>query len=213
MTTSTHNTLLLTIKARIWKLCKQSLINVHVAADKAKVRLPLLSVEDCNAVLKVLTKPRRITPPVPNWVKDRYNEAHKLWSVKEHPNCVKDGFYCEPVFPPVHKSGGLTKFIVNYATWCGCYGNRINTTGRKIYDQKKKKDVWITGTTKKGTGDIILCMPGGKMLWLEVKIGNDTPSDKQLREQRRVRSAGGEYLFVKTAQQYLDIFDGYKYGS
>lgn len=198
------------LKALILKLTKGSIINLQVAKDKAGVPV-IATVEDAEAILRVLTKPRRITPPVPAEVKRRYLEAHKMWSLKETPNCVNDGFYTEPVFPKIHTSGGLTTFVITYLTWLGHYGNRINTVGRRVFNKKKNQEIWIKGATKTGTGDTVACI-FGKMYWFEIKIKADTPSDKQLEQQRRVRSSGGEYFFIKTAEEFLYLFDSICYG-
>lgn len=41
----------------------------------------------------------------------------------------------------------------------------------------------------------------------EVKIGNDKPSEHQLKEQDKERRAGGGYEFVKTIDEFLELFD------
>lgn len=195
------------IKQRIWKLCKKSLINLHVAADKAKVKLPydgLKSTTDAGAILAVLTKPRRIAPPVPQWVKDRYNEAHRVWVQRTAPNYYKDG-YTKPPWPKVNTSNGLTNFTLDFITWHGYRATRVSASGRKLGDK------WIKGTTRAGSADISSTIVG-KSVMIEIKVNMDRPSDKQLKEQERERRAGGVYEFCKTAMDVINLFDQVVYG-
>lgn len=192
------------LKARILKLAP-GWVNLAVAKQKAGISI-ITTVADAEKVLKVLTKPRKITPPVPAHVRERYTEAHRLYVQRTTPEAYKDHGCPEVVFPKIYTSGGLTKYIVNYLTWMGMYGNRINTTGRQLPNGK-----WITGTTKKGTGDIVSCISGRMVFW-EVKIGSDKPSERQLNQQQQVRASGGEYAFIKDAEQFLFIFDMLRYG-
>ncbi len=203
---------LIDLRRRIWTLAKQSVVNIQVAADKAGVQTPIRSVQDAEAVIAVLTKPRRKAPPVPQFVKDRYLAAHRLFFARQYPAASGDGHYATPEIPPVHTSNGLQRYIVNFCTWMGCYGNRINTTGRRVFDKKKGREVWIKGSTATGSGDTVTCIKSD-MVWFEVKIGKDGPSDKQLREQSRVIAAGGYYYFTKTAEDFLSHFDAHYYGS
>jgi hypothetical protein len=43
-------------------------------------------------------------------------------------------------------------------------------------------------------------------MW-EIKIGDDKPSEHQLREKQREEMAGGKYFFVKTTQDFLEKYD------
>lgn len=145
--------------------------------------------------------------PVPREVVQRYQQAHQDYQAQEYPASTKDFGGLATIIPDTRTAGGLTKFITNYLKFVGLYGNRINTTGRKIFDKKKGKEVWITGTTKKGTGDIVSCV-NGKLIFWEVKIGRDIPSEFQLGQQASVRSSGGEYFFVHSAEEFFECFDG-----
>lgn len=151
-------------------------------------------------VTPVKTKPKARTIKTLQQYVDKYNAAHYVYTCQETPAVVKDGHYCKPIFPKISTSAGLTRFVINHLTWCGCYANRINTTGRQINGK------WITGTTKKGTGDTVCCI-GGKMIWLEIKIGRDKPSEHQLRQQSDVRKSGGEYFFIKTPADYFEVYE------
>ena len=190
-------------KASILKLTGNSWINLQVAKDKARIKM-ITTVEDCEAILAVLTKPRRITPPVPQWVKDRYNEAHKMWVQREAPEYYKAG-YSPPVWPKTSTSNGLTNFALNFIQWNGYRATRISASGRKLGDK------WIKGTTRPGSADISATI-NGKSVMIEVKAGKDVPSDKQLKEQSRERRAGGIYEFVRCAEDVINIFDSVAYG-
>ena len=141
--------------------------------------------------------------------KDRYLQAHKLWKLRDFAQIVQDGFYCPPKIPKVATANGLTNFIVNFTDWMGYHANRISSTGRFIKSENKfDGGVFIPGTTKKGTADV-MCVINGHAIMIEVKVGRDRPSEAQLNQQRKVRLAGGVYEFVSTPEDYLAIFDKY----
>lgn len=192
------------LKQKILKITGDGWINLQVAKDKAGIKM-IVTVADAEKVLRVLTKPRRITEKVPQWVKDRYNAAHLQYMKEECPAVIKDGHYSLPKFPDVRRSGGLQVFIGNYLDWTGGYGNRINTTGRQIKD-KQGRTKWITGTTKNGTGDT-LGFVQGHGVFFEVKIAADTPSDNQLKQQAKVTRAGGKYYFTHSVEEFFEQYD------
>lgn len=111
----------------------------------------------------------------------------------------------EVKIPDHRKANGLTRFIVNYLTYMGHRATRINTVGRLI-KAKSGKAVMIHGTTRRGTADISSTIQGRSVMW-EVKVGKDKPSEHQLAEQERERSAGGEYLFVHAAEEFFAMYD------
>ncbi len=190
-------------KARILKLTNHSWINLQVAKDKAKVKL-ISTVEDAEAVLKVLTKPRKITPPVPEYVRERYQEAHRLWFQRSYPEAW-ESHYVDPVMPKIYTANGLTTFAINFITYHGFRATRVAASGRMV------KGKWIKGPTRPGSSDVSATI-NGKSVMLEIKIGSDQPSDKQLNEQRRERNAGGVYEFVRSAEDVIALFDGIVYG-
>jgi hypothetical protein len=134
-----------------------------------------------------------------NW-KIRYAEAHYKHTLERTPSVVKDGLYCEPKYPDVKKSGGLTLMICNYINWMGWRATRINTMGRQIGSK------WIKGTTRRGSSDVSSTVVGRSIMW-EVKVGKDKPSDHQLAEQAKERKAGGEYYFVHTPEEFFLLLD------
>ena len=145
--------------------------------------------------------------------RQRYYEAHRRWSEKEHPAAVRDGHYSPPVWPKIATANGLTKSIINFLTWRGHRATRINSTGRIIKaPQRQESGVslmtakYIPGTTRRGTADISSTIVGRSVMW-EVKIGADRPSEYQLLEQQREQAAGGLYIFVKTFELFLEEYD------
>lgn len=190
-------------KATILRLTKGSTINLMVAKQKAGLTM-IRTVADAEAVLKVLTKPRKITPPVPQYVKDRYNEAHRVWVQREAPNYYKEG-YTSPVMPKIHTGNGLNTFIENFITWMGYRATRINVTGRRINGK------WARSSTRTGTADVDSTIKSLAVKW-ETKAPGDRPSPAQLKEQAREIKAGGQYHFIYSAEQFLGIFDSIVYG-
>lgn len=146
--------------------------------------------------------------------KDRYNEAHKEWFAKRYPQAYKDGYYSNPVIPPVKKSNGLTKFIINYLHWtAGASGTRVNTMGRLVDGVEKQPSgalitvkKFIPSTTRRGTADVVGVI-NGKYVAFEVKVGKDRPSEYQLREQKNIQDAGGFYFFTHTPEEFFQQVD------
>ena len=136
--------------------------------------------------------------------KQRYSAAHKIWFAQNYPTAFKDGFYAEPKMPVVSTANGLTTFVTNYLNWLGHRATRINVSGRKVGDK------WIISSTRKGTADIGSTIKingiGRSVMW-EVKIGNDKPSEFQIKEQQKEELAGGRYFFVKTVDDFFMLYD------
>lgn len=194
-----------TLKQKILSITGEgNFINLAVAKQKAGLSM-ISTVADAEKVLKVLTKPKRITPPVSANVKQRYNEAHQIWFKQRCPEAYKDGHYTEPTMPKIFTGNGLNTFIENYLTWMGYRATRINVSGRKLQGK------WIKSSTRTGSADVSSTINGRSVQW-ETKVGADKASPAQLREQQRERAAGGEYFFVKTAESFLNIFDQIVYG-
>lgn len=100
----------------------------------------------------------------------------------------------------------LTKMIIAFTTMLGGALSRINVTGirRKI----KGKMMWTKSGSTKGKAD--LAGPfAGKSLDVEVKIGKDKLSQKQIDQMNKVRSAGGIYIIAKDFDQWLNDFGKY----
>ena len=145
--------------------------------------------------------------------KDRYNAAHKYNFERAYPQAYADGHYSLPKIPPTKTANGLTKFICNFLSWHEHRATRINTTGRLIDGVEKgptgnmigvKK--WIPGATRRGSADISATIKGRSAM-MEIKIGKDKPSEYQLKEQERERRAGGIYEFIRTPDDFFELYD------
>lgn len=204
------------IKQRLWEASGRNLYRIVIAA--ANINQPFPD-GDYEAILRevdrIREQPKEPEPePQPEVIQHdwraRYQEAHRINFQREYPSAWKDGFYSPPAIPKITTSNGLTTYVLNYLKWMGYYSNRINTMGRKIKN-KQGKEIWIPSSTKKGTGDTVACIKG-RMIWFEIKVGKDTPSDKQLKQQQRVQQSGGGYYFIHTPDEFLTIFDSLVYG-
>lgn len=146
-------------------------------------------------------------------LKERYQREHEANFKQEYPSAYAAGHYTMRPYPDVRKSNGLTTAIINYLTWKGYYGNRVNTMGRLI-DGKERQESgtvltvkkWVHSATKKGTADIH-CIIRGQHVSIEIKIGADRQSDNQHKEQARIERAGGVYIVVKTISDFFDWLD------
>lgn len=132
--------------------------------------------------------------------KTRYNQAHHDWFKEQYPAAYKDGFYTPPPMPSVAKANGLTKYITNFLFWKGHRATRVNVQGRIV------KGKWIPSSTRKGSADISATIRG-KSVQIEVKVGSDRPRPEQLQEQERERKSGGIYEFIRTADEFLELYD------
>jgi len=142
--------------------------------------------------LKVKTKPK-----LPDWCKQRYIDAHQL----SFSQVVKDaGHVFKTTMPDTSKANGLTQAIVKFILWNGYRATRVSSSGRMVAGK------FIPGATRKGAADISATIKGRSVMF-EVKIGNDKPSQEQLREQELEIKAGGQYYFVKTFEEFLKIYD------
>ena len=142
-------------------------------------------------------KPVKVKPKIPDWCKQRYIAAHQLSFSK----AVKDaGHTFKATMPECNKANGLTQAIVKFLLWHGHRATRVSSSGRMI------KGRYIPGTTRKGAADISATIKGRSVMF-EIKIGADKPSEYQLREQELERKAGGQYYFIKTFEQFLNIYD------
>lgn len=152
-----------------------------------------------------LRSPRQYTPPVlSREARDRYTQAHQLYQDRMYAAAVKQGGHIKTTIPDTSKSNGLQTFIINFMLWSGHNAVRTSTVGRKI--NKGGKDIWIPTSGRKGTADVS-CTVYGRSVKLEVKVGKDTPSDDQLKEQAKERAAGGVYEFVHDVEEFLILYD------
>jgi hypothetical protein len=133
-------------------------------------------------------------------MKERYNAAHKEWFQEQYPNAWKDGLYSPPPMPTISKANGLTKYITNFLFWKGHRATRVNVQGRIVNGK------WIPSSTRKGSSDISATIKGRSVM-IEIKVGSDRPRSEQLQEQERERRSGGIYEFIRTADEFLELYD------
>lgn len=93
----------------------------------------------------------------------------------------------------------LTSRIVDFMTERGHFSTRLHSGG---YHQN---GTWVRSSQKLGIGDTF-SLVNGLSIFVEVKVGNDTPSDEQLKRQEEVRASGGVYEFVATFEMFEDLY-------
>lgn len=102
--------------------------------------------------------------------------------------------------------------VENFLNWEGYRCTRVNVIGRladKTVTEKNGAQFTqkrFTRSTRKGAADLSSTIKGKSVMW-EVKIGNDKPSEHQLKEQAKERKAGGEYFFIKTPDDFFNYYD------
>lgn len=168
------------------------------------------------ANLPPLRKPRAgKREPLPAEVNRRYIEAHHRFTEGKSPEFFRlsGGEDMAVNLPDTRKSNGLTSYILNFLIWQGHRATRINVAGRLIHgDQKQASGVkikvkkFLRSSTRQGSADVSSTIFGKSVMW-EVKTGADTPSEFQLAEQALEIAAGGKYYFVKTAMEFLTLYD------
>lgn len=159
--------------------------------------------------LPPLRKPRKVKPKptlMPQWCKDRYNQAHEADFKAKYPQAYASGNYFTPVIPKIRTSNGLTLAIINYLLWCKHNADRTGTQGRMIKVKGEFKR--ITSANRKGTSDISATI-FGRSVKLEIKIHPDKPSPEQLKEQIRERSAQGCYEFIYSIEDFFLWYDNF----
>lgn len=142
-----------------------------------------------------------------------YHAAHAQWFQREYPHSFKDGFYTpKNKVPDVTTANGLASFIIDHCAWTGNYANRVNVMGRQIggitktrsgatFDDRK----FIKASTKKGTADVDILIKGVNIK-CEIKIGADSQSPDQQKQEAKIKQAGGIYVIWGSVDQYLDYF-------
>jgi len=145
----------------------------------------------------------------------RYAAAHEQDFKTKYPSAYAGGHYFTPVMPDCRKANGLTQAVVKFLLWSGCRATRVSSSGRIVKAPERQASgtvlqtaKYIPGATRKGAADISSTIRGRSVMW-EVKIGKDRASPEQLREQELERQAGGEYYFIKSFEEFIELFDGF----
>lgn len=206
-----YDTTLTSIKQQIWERCKKSLVLVQVAADKAKVQLPITTVSQAESIMKVLrvkkSKPKEIIPPE---IKQRYRDAKYTYEQREFPTWIKDGHFIEPEFPDTSTANGIQNLIIDYLTWTGHFANRTSNEGRVIMKDGQPKRIPSSGKNGMQDVDCNLKHPDHEfgIPWkIEVKAHGDTHKDHQKDYGKLVTKTGGVYSVVRGAVDFFEQFD------
>ena len=96
-------------------------------------------------------------------------------------------------------ANGLTKCIIEWLRYNNWQGERISNTGRLVSNH------WIPGTGTNGTADISAVIRG-RAVKIEVKIGKDRQSDKQIAYQQSIELAGGVYIIAKDFESFYNWY-------
>jgi len=145
----------------------------------------------------------------------RYQQAHEQDFALKYPQAYAGGHYFIPKMPDCRRANGLTMAIVKFLLYSGHRATRIQSAGRIIKAPQRQESgislqtaKYIPGTTRKGTADISATVRGRSVM-IEIKIGNDQPSEYQLREQQLETKAGGQYWFIHTFEEFLQQYDAF----
>lgn len=211
MNSAEHANALKELKSRIWSICKGSMVNAQVAADKAKTNLPITSISQAEAILRVLTprkkKPKEIIHPE---IKQRYRDAKYTYEQREFPTWIKDGHFIEPEFPDTSTANGIQNLIIDYLTWTGHFANRTSNEGRVIIKEGQPKRIPSSGKNGMQDVDCNLKHPDHEfgIPWkIEVKAPGDTHKDHQKDYGKLVTKTGGVYSVVRGAVDFFEQFD------
>lgn len=74
---------------------------------------------------------------------------------------------------------------------------------RNVIEAKKMK---LTGTLS-GVSDLILILPNGKLLFLELKIEKGVQSASQKEFEQRVNLLGFEYHIIRSIEQFKELIN------
>lgn len=200
-----------TLRAEIWKAAEQD--QARIAKVRQSLGPPLNTVYYWQRVLINLQQPKRPSRKAKYQLTEehrtRYITAYRDWQVRRFPNWAADGHTLDPLFPDTATANGLTTFIVNYINWTGGNASRIHVQGQQIIEKHGSQVVshgYRKTNTAKGRADVGATV-NGRSWQVEIKIGRDKPSPKQLEQQERERSAGGVYEFVGSVQEFFSIYD------
>jgi hypothetical protein len=111
-------------------------------------------------------------------------------------------------------AGSFTTAVLAYLRLKGCRVWRQPTEGRYIEGQSVTNVMGQTIQTRKGifiprdkhakgVGDISGIAPGGKALFIEIKIGRDRQSEEQKKFQQEVDQLGGIYILTRTWDDFF----------
>lgn len=129
-------------------------------------------------------------------------KRHQFWKdrkpLKPKPN-KSDQLQIQDIGKP--DANTTTTAIITYLNYNGCMARRINTHG--VYDAKSQTYRKLHGQSK-GTSDIIGMQKGtGRLIAIEIKIGNDSLSPEQHGFLNDVEEGGGIAMIAKSFDDFL----------
>jgi hypothetical protein len=152
------------------------------------------------------------------WVYDRINAAHEMWSRKAHPHFYADGHSYIPLKPIDYTlTNKIVDGIRDWIKWHGGMSDQYNVQGRDITTKSTTtatgqiiagKTVRIKSSATVGAADITAVFRG-RALKIEVKnkYTKDTIKPKQIEYQKKALSAGALHLFCPDMETFITWWD------
>jgi hypothetical protein len=160
----------------------------------------------------IINIPLPVVTATISW-RSRYEAAYQKHYRETYPAAFKDHGYIKIAFPSISKSNGLTQAIIKFICWEQGNADRSSTQGRLTKGIERLESgnrmtvtKWLPSANRPGTADVSATIKG-RSVKIEIKVGHDTPSDKQLAEQIRERRAGGIYEFIHDMDEFFILYD------
>ncbi len=165
---------------------------------------PFLSLQ-VERKLKAKKKPY-IKPAAVKRLEERLHEAR----LKRYAHLDIPPSYIVKVKRRDDTANGLTQCVIDWIRLSGGQAERINTTGKPLFQRDQRGQVrgvkWITGNTTRGSADISATIQG-RSVKVEVKIGKDRQSEAQKAYQEAIEAAGGVYFIARSFTQFLEWYE------
>lgn len=105
------------------------------------------------------------------------------------------------------KESEIQKQILDYLKFLKIFCWRNNTVG--IYNKKLNRYVKSGSGTMKGVGDILCCLPDGKLCSIEVKRPNKLPTKEQREFMNEINKRGGLAFVASSLDDVIKHANGY----
>ncbi len=99
-------------------------------------------------------------------------------------------------------AGGLTKSVVDYASLCGHFATRLQSTGTYRDDIKR----FVGSQQRAGLPDVFIIV-NGHAVFCEIKIGKDNLSDVQKQAIADLERAGASVFIARNFDCFYDWFN------
>jgi len=104
----------------------------------------------------------------------------------------------------VTPTNSTTHAIVAFLNLRGCVAWRNNTTG--VFDPRIKR-FRPAHVGSRGVADVLCCLPGGRLLEVEVKCGKDKLNPAQIAHRDKIVSVGGLHVTVYSFDELKQYFE------